>query len=262
MAKRILKQPLITSEYLQASQSIVIGHPGGDYASANGIVFSDGTIQTTAGIATASVGNFVTTSSFNSFTSSINSFTSSYNTGSFTGSFTGSLQGTATTASYIAPNNALLSGLSYTVYANTSALTVPNDTNANTVATITIPSSSIRVGSMIRVNSLSSIGTIAVASPQCLTTQSALIDTSGFFYDSAIRQSTLYPNIMIKVTSTTTLRSFPTIRTVFQGPTATAIITKTIPDITTNDINLYLNVQKGGSAYAFSQEMLNVEVIY
>ena len=96
MAKRILKQPLITSEYLQASRSIVIGHSGGDYASANGIVFSDGTIQTTAGIATASVGSFVTTSSFNSFTSSINSFTSSYNTGSFTGSFTGSLSGTAT----------------------------------------------------------------------------------------------------------------------------------------------------------------------
>jgi hypothetical protein len=115
---------------------------------------------------------------------------------------------------------------------------------------------------MIRVNSLSSIGTIAVASPQCLTTQSAFIDTAGFFYDSAIRQSTLYPNIIIKVTSTTTLKSFPTIRTVFQGPTATAIITKTIPDITTNDINLYMNVQKGGAAYAFSQEILNVEVIY
>ncbi len=198
-------------------------------------------------------------------------------------SFTGSLLGTASqaenaitasyvlnavsssfssTSSYISPNNALIAGLPYTVYTNTTALTVPANTNVNTVATITIPSSSIRVGSMIRVNSLSSIGTIAVASPQCLTTQSAFIDTAGFFYDSAIRQSTLYPNIIIKVTSTTTLKSFPTIRTVFQGPTTTAIITKTIPDITTNDINLYMNVQKGGAAYAFSQEILNVEVIY
>jgi hypothetical protein len=203
--------------------------------------------------------------------------------GSFTGGFTGSLLGTGSwannavtasyvlnavsssfsaTASYISPNNALLSGLPYTVYTNTTALTVPADINANTVATITIPSSSIRVGSMIRVNSLSSIGTIAVASFQSLTTQSAFIDTAGFFYESALRQSTLYPNIMIKVASTTTLKSFPTIRTVFQGPTTTAIITKTIPDITTNDINLYMNVQKGGAAYAFSQEILNVEVIY
>lgn len=168
----------------------------------------------------------------------------------------------ATTASYISPNNALLSGLPYTVYTNTSALTVPNDTNVNTVATITIPSSSIRVGSMIRVASLSSIGSIVAASFQCLTTQSAFMDTSGFFYDSAIRQSTLYSNVLIKVASTTTLKSFPTIRTVTQAGSTTAIITKTIPNITTNDINLYMNVQKGGSAYAFSQDILNVEVIY
>lgn len=91
MSKQILKQPLITSNYFQASQSVVIGNPGGDYTSANGIVFSDGTIQTTAGTPTTLTGSFVTTSSFNAFTSS-------YNTGSFTGSFTGSLLGTSSWA--------------------------------------------------------------------------------------------------------------------------------------------------------------------
>jgi hypothetical protein len=63
MSKQILKQPLITSNYFQASQSVVIGNPGGDYTSANGIVFSDGTIQTTAGTSPASTGSFATTGS-------------------------------------------------------------------------------------------------------------------------------------------------------------------------------------------------------
>ena len=228
----------------------------------------------------------VTVNRVDQFLSNTGSFSGSFigeHTGSFTGSFTGSLLGTgswannavtasyvlnavsssfASTSSYISPNNALLSGLSYTVYSNTSALTVPSDTNPNTIATITIPSASIKVGSMIKVYSLSSIGTISVASLQSLTTQSAFIDTAGFFYDSGLRQSTLYSNVFIKVSSTTTLKSYPTIRTATQAGSLTFPITKTIPDITTNNITLYLNVQKGGAAYAFSQEILNVEVIY
>jgi len=63
MSKQILKQPLITSDYFQASQSVVIGNPAVDYTSANGIVFSDGTIQTTAGTSPASTGSFATTGS-------------------------------------------------------------------------------------------------------------------------------------------------------------------------------------------------------
>jgi hypothetical protein len=190
-----------------------------------------------------------------------NATTASYILNAVSSSFATSAQN-ATTASYISPNNALSSGLSYTVYANTTALTVPANTNVNTVATITIPSASIKVGSMIKVYSLSSIGTIAVASLQSLTTQSAFIDTAGFFYDSALRQSTLYSNVFIKVSSTTTLKSYPTIRTATQAGSVTFPITKTIPDITTNDITLYLNVQKGVAGYAFSQEILNVEVVY
>ena len=93
MSKQILKQPLITSNYFQASQSVVIGNPGGDYTSANGIVFSDGTIQTTAGTSPASTGSFATTGS--------NIFRGNQTiTGSLqvSGGITGSLFGTASWA--------------------------------------------------------------------------------------------------------------------------------------------------------------------
>lgn len=84
------------------------GTVSGDYVTTSSFNSFTSSVVTTSSF-NSYTSSAVTTSSFNAFTSSVvttssfNNFTQSYNTGSFTGSFTGSLQGTAsyaTTASY------------------------------------------------------------------------------------------------------------------------------------------------------------------
>jgi len=130
-------------------------------------------------------GDYVTTSSFNTFTSSYNTFSSSYNTGSFSGSFTGSLQGTAswaysssvaisssyaTSASYadtasLAPNYVLNSATSSFVTNNQTSSFVTNSqtssfvTNSQTSSFVTNSQTSSFI-----TNSQTSSMTVATAS--------------------------------------------------------------------------------------------------
>lgn len=123
-------------------------------------------------------------------------------------------------------------------YTNRGSITV--NPNTQTVVTVTIPANTLQLGSTIETYTLFTAATSSTTISVCLSTGNTFnIDPTGFLTWGPQSGSTTfqYPT-QIKVKDNTTLVSWPVIRTAVNQNSTTAIRSKTVPDISTNDITL------------------------